>query len=75
MVNLLKTVVIYNEDDSYQKYNGQAVIFNITKNDGLNISVSSYEQFMIIDNVGYRTKETASQNLHNFGNKIQYSKE
>ncbi len=69
-VSLLKTVVVYNKDNSYQDYCGQTVIFNITKKDGATLSVTPFGKFMIIDGIGYRTKESPSYNLHKFANKI-----
>ena len=38
LIDILNDVVIYNKDNSYEMYNGQAVIYTIVKTDGTQLS-------------------------------------
>lgn len=70
-VEILNTVVIYNEDNSYTEYNGQAVIFTITKTDGSTVTVNAYNPFIVIDGVGYKCLYEPTEELSNFADSLQ----
>lgn len=73
LVAILHTVVIYNKDNSYGDYNGQAVIYTIAKKDGTQSVVQAYNPFLIIDGVGYKTKYEPCEELSQLGNRIMNS--
>ena len=70
LISVLQEVVIYNRDDSYNLYAGQAVVYTVTKTDGTVIEISAYNPFLIIDRVGYRTEYEPCQELNGLGNRI-----
>lgn len=70
LVSILHTVIIYNKDNSYGDYNGQAVIYTITKTDGTQTVVQAYNPFLIIDGAGYKAKYEPCEKLSQLGNKI-----
>lgn len=69
-MDLLKDVVIYNEDNSYTEYSGQAVIFMLTMADGTQIEIVAYNPFLIIDGVGYKTKYEPCEALNHYANML-----
>lgn len=78
LVKILKKVVIYDEDNTYTEYAGQAVIYKITKKDGSVIKIQAYNPFLIIDGTGYKTKYEPCEELNALGNKIgdtEYSRQ
>lgn len=70
LVNLLKDVVIYNEDNSYKEYSGQGVIFTLTMTDGRQTSIMAYNPFLVIDGVGYKTKYKPCEELNHYANML-----
>jgi len=68
LVDILHKVVVYSQDDSYTEYNGQAVIFDLTKTDGTQIRINAYNPFIIIDGVGYKAKYEPCEKLSRLGN-------
>lgn len=70
LTEMLNSVVIYNRDNSYDQYAGQAVIYTITKTDGTVLTINAYNPFLIIDSVGYKTKYEPCEELSSLGNKI-----
>lgn len=70
LVNLLKDVVIYNEDNSYTEYCGQSVIFTLTMADGTQTSIMAYNPFLVIDGVGYKTKYEPCEALNQYANML-----
>lgn len=70
LVNTLNEVVIYGKDDSYKEYSGQAVIYTITTNDGKEIKVNAYNPFIIIDDIGYKTKYEPCERLSQIANEL-----
>lgn len=70
LVSVLHNVIIYNKDNSYGDYNGQAVIYTITKTDGNQTVVQAYNPFLIIDGTGYKTKYEPCEKLSQLGNEI-----
>lgn len=70
LVNLLKDVVIYNEDNSYTEYCGQGVIFTLTMTDGTQTSIMAYNPFLVIDGVGYKTKYEPCEALNQYANML-----
>lgn len=69
-VGYLKDVVIYNEDNSYTGYNGQAVTFTLTMTDGTQTSIMAYNPFLVIDGVGYKTEYGPCEKLNDYANKL-----
>lgn len=70
LVDLLKDVVIYNEDNSYTEYNGQGVIFTLVMTDGTQTSIMAYNPFLVIDGVGYKTKYEPCEALNHYANRL-----
>ena len=70
LTEILNSVVIYNKDSSHDQYNGQAVIYTITKTDGTILTINAYNPFLIIDSVGYKTKYEPCEELNALGNRI-----
>lgn len=56
LARLLNEVVIYNEDNSYTEYAGQAAIFTLSLSDGTQKEIIAYNPFLILDRIGYKTK-------------------
>ena len=69
-VDVLNEVVIYEKDDSFTEYEGQAVIYTITRNDGTETVVQAYNPFIIIDGVGYKTKYEPCERLSHIANRL-----
>lgn len=69
LATALNDVVIYDQDDSWTEYNGQAVIYTIILNDGKEITVIAYNPFIIIDGIGYKTKYGPCERLSQIANK------
>jgi hypothetical protein len=72
LVEILHTVIIYNEDNFYNDYVGQGVIFTIIKTDGTQMKATAYNPFFIIDAVGYRTKYEPCEKLNSWANELKY---
>lgn len=53
---LLRDVTIYEKDNSYRDYCGQAATFSLTMTDGSYTRIMEYNPFLVIDGVGYRTE-------------------
>ena len=64
LVALLRDVVIYEEDDLYTEYEGQAVTVQLTMSDGTQTSITAYNPFLIIDGIGYRTEYEPCETLN-----------
>lgn len=75
LADVLKDIVIYNKDDSYKEYGGQAVIITITMADGTKIVINAYNPFVVIDGIGYRTKYEQCERLSQFANDLLQIKE
>ena len=65
LADILNRSVIFDRDDSHAEMGGQAVIFTITKEDGTQIAISAFGDFIIINGVGY--KSDTSGELSRFG--------
>ena len=70
LVEYLKDVVIYNEDNSYTEYMGQGVTFTLTMTDGTQTEITAYNPFLVIDGVGYKTDYEPCEALNNYANKL-----
>lgn len=70
LAELLNDVVIYQRDDSYTEYAGQAVVFTLTMTDGSVTGVMAYNPFLVIDGVGYRTKYEPCEALNHYANQL-----
>ena len=70
LVASLNEVVIYNEDNSYTEYSGQAVIFTLTMTDGSQEEITAYNPFVVINGTGYKAKYEPCEKLNNYANKL-----
>ncbi len=70
LVEYLKDVVIYHEDNAYTEYDGQGVTFMLTMRDGTQTSIMAYGSFLVIDGVGYKTKVEPCEALNNYANRL-----
>jgi hypothetical protein len=70
LVGLLNDVVIYEEDNSYTQYDGQAVTFTLTMVDGSQIEIKAYNPFLVIDGVGYKTEYEPCEALNAYANRL-----
>lgn len=70
LVDLLKDVIIYNEDNSYIEYSGQGVTFTLLMTDGTQTSIMAYNPFLVIDGVGYKTKYKPCEELNHYANML-----
>jgi len=66
----LRSVVIYNHDDSYNEYAGQWVEFTLTMKSGETLTVAAYNPFVVVNGVGYRTKYEPCEALNSFANNL-----
>ena len=70
LVSNLKEIVIYNIDNSYRNYSGQAVIFTLIMSDGTQMEVMEYNPFIVINGLGYKTKYEPCEVLNNYANSL-----
>ena len=70
LVSYLQNLVIYEEDNSYTEYAGQAVAYTLTMTDGTERTVTAYAPFLILDGIGYRTKYEPCNALNQLANNI-----
>lgn len=70
LANHLKDLVIYQPDNSYKDYYGQAVIFIITMNDSSETEIMVYNPFLVIYGVGYKTKYEPCEALNKYANSL-----
>lgn len=68
---LLNGVVVYQRDDSWREYNGQACLFTLTLADGSRITVEAYNPFLIVDGVGRRCEYGPCEALSHFANTLR----
>ena len=74
LVEYLKDVVIYKQDDSWREYSGQATVFTLIMVDGTIEEITAYNPFVIINGVGYRTKYEPCEQLNNLANRLLHRK-
>ena len=70
LAELLSSVVIYRQDDSYKDYAGQAAVFTLVMEDGTAVEITDYTPFVIIDGVGYKAKYEPCQALNSYANTL-----
>ena len=70
LIALLQDLVIYEKDNSYTEYAGQAVTVQLTMSDGTQVSITEYNPFLIIDGVGYRTEYESCEALNSYANEL-----
>lgn len=70
LVEYLNDLVIYQQDDSYQEYAGQAAAFTLTMQDGTQHEIIAYNPFLIIDGTGYKTKYEPCERLNRYANEL-----
>ena len=70
LASLLREVRVTRRDDSYTKYNGQAVRFTPTMADGGTTTVTACNPFLIIDGQSWRTAYGPCEALNAFGNRL-----
>lgn len=68
VVEILHSVVLYNEDYSFKDYEGQGVTVTITKTDGTKVEATAYSPFFIIDTKGYKAKYGPCERLNSWAN-------
>lgn len=66
LASYLNEVVIYNKDNSYTEYAGQAVIFTLSLADGSQVEIIAYNPFIIIDGIGYKCKYEPCEALNHY---------
>lgn len=66
LVDLLKDIVIYHEDNSYTEYEGQGVTFTLVMTDGTQTSIMAYNPFLVINGIGYKTKYEPCEALNHY---------
>ena len=69
-VELLQKVVVYEKDSSWEDYAGQSVKFEILMRNGTEKIVVAYNPFVVIDGVGYQTKEKPCEELGAYANSL-----
>lgn len=70
LVDLLHDVILYEKDNSYKEYGGQAVTFQLNMADGTQTKIMAYNPFLVIDGVGYRTEDAPCEALNRFANEL-----
>lgn len=70
LVSCLNDVVIYNKDNSYTEYCGQAVIFTLNLSDGSQMRIQAYNPFVIINGIGYKCKYEPCEALNSYANRL-----
>jgi len=70
LADYLRSVVIYNRDDSYHEHYGQWVEFTLAMKSGETLTVAAYNPFIVINGVGYRTKYEPCEALNSFANNL-----
>ena len=66
----MNDVVIYNEDNSYTEYAGKAVVFTLNMADGTQTESMANNPFLVIDDVGYKTKYELWEALNRYANEL-----
>lgn len=70
LADLLRDVVLYQQDNSYTEYGGQGVTFQLNMADGTQTSIMAYNPFLVVDGVGYRTEYESCEALSRFANEL-----
>lgn len=70
LTGYLQQLVIYQPDQSYSEYAGQAVVVTLEMKDGSRMEIVEYNPFVIIDGVGYRCKYEPSEQLNRYANQL-----
>ena len=70
----LNEVVIYNRNQSYHNYVGQAVTFTLIMSDGTQMKVMAYNPFIVINGTGYKTKYEPCEKLNQYANRLMDEK-
>lgn len=67
---LLRDVAIYEKDNSYRDYCGQAATFSLMMADGSYTRIMAYNPFLVIDGVGYRAEYEPCESLNQYANEL-----
>ena len=70
LVPYLQQLMIYQPDQSYSEYAGQAVVITLEMKDGSRLEIVGYNPFVVIDGVGYRCKYEPSEVLNRYANQL-----
>lgn len=70
LVEYLNDVVVYEQDDSWREYSGQATVFTLVMADGTVEEITAYNPFVIINGTGYCTKYEPCEQLNNLANRL-----
>jgi len=75
LVGILRKVVVYNQvhPDRFAAAGGQNLTFNVIKTDGNTISIRGFDtSIIVIDDMGYETKERPLGELHRLGSNLEW---
>ena len=70
LTDYLREAIIYEEDNSYPDYAGQAVTFTLFLTDGSQRTVTACSPFLVVDGVGYRTAHAPCEALNAYANRL-----
>ena len=70
IVQILRTVVVYEKSNAWKKSSGQGVYFTVNKTSGEVVVVRPYGLHLIIDGQGYKTEYQPSENLNRIANTL-----
>lgn len=56
LAGILRVTTLYQKDDSYRDYSGQAAVYTIERADGSVVEIIAYSPFLVVDGIGYRTR-------------------
>ena len=71
LVKILNEVVVYNKDNSYNEYAGQAVVFTLFMSDGSKKEIMEYSPFIVVDGTGYKAEHKSCTSLDIYANEIK----
>ncbi len=66
LVECLRNVTVYKQDDSYKEYNGQSITYTFVLGNGAKTNISVISPFIIINGTGYRAKAGSCRALSDF---------
>lgn len=70
LVDILRRVTIYKQDDSGREMSGQLVRYTITLKTGETYEIGAFGSFMYVGDVCYKAKYGPSEELNALGNRI-----
>ena len=70
VVELLREIAVYEEDETYGEYNGMPITFWLKASDGSVRNINIGAPFVVIDGVGYRAKYDSCEALDQYANSL-----